>query len=130
VIIVAHEERLRSSTYVAGADLSAKQYTMVKMNTSGQVIAIAAATDLPLGILQNKPTSGQSATVAVAGVSKLVCSAAVTASNPIGPSNDGRGAPTQATGVAIIGQARTATANANEIFSVEFSTEGVPALHA
>lgn len=126
---IAHEERLRSSTYVTGADLSAAQYKLVKMDSSGHAIAFAAATDIPLGILQNKPTSGQNGTIGVAGVSKMVCSAAITAGNLIGAASDGRGAPNPAgaSGIYIIGIARTATANANEIFSVEFGTEGTPA---
>lgn len=126
---MAHEERLRSTSYVVDVDLSGAQYKLIKMNSAGHGIAFAAATDVPLGILQNKPTSGQTATVAMAGVSKMICSAAVAAGNLIGASADGRGAPNPAgaSGIYIIGVARTATANANEVFSVEFSTEGTPA---
>jgi hypothetical protein len=58
-------------TLVAGADLSAKQYTFVKLNSSGEAIAAAAATDIPIGVLQNAPTSGQEAEVLVVGGTKL-----------------------------------------------------------
>jgi hypothetical protein len=54
-------------TLVAGADLSAKQYNFVKLNSSGQAIAIAAITDVPVGVLQNAPTSGQEAEVLISG---------------------------------------------------------------
>ncbi len=63
---------------VAGADLSTKQYTFVKLNSSGQAIAIAAITDIPVGVLQNAPTSGQEAEVLVSGGTKLVAGEAIT----------------------------------------------------
>jgi ABC-type taurine transport system substrate-binding protein len=66
------------ATFVAGADLSAKQYTFVKLNSSGQVIAAAAATDVPIGVLQNNPVSGAEASVLIVGGTKIVASAAAT----------------------------------------------------
>ncbi len=64
-------------TLVAAADLSALQYTFVKLNSSGQVAAAAAATDIPIGVLQNAPTSGQEAEVLVVGGTKIVAGAAI-----------------------------------------------------
>jgi hypothetical protein len=78
-------------TLVAGADLSALQYTFVKLNSSGQAIAVAAATDLPIGILQNAPTSGQEAEVLVVGGSKLVLGGTVAAAATVGTSSAGAG---------------------------------------
>lgn len=66
------------ATFVAGADLSTKQYTFVKLNSSGQVVAAAAATDVPIGVLQNNPTSGAEASVTIVGGTKIVASAAAT----------------------------------------------------
>jgi hypothetical protein len=65
-------------TLVAGADLSAKQYNFVKLNSSGEAVAIAAITDIPVGVLQNAPTSGQEAEVLVSGGTKLVAGEAIT----------------------------------------------------
>ena len=62
-------------TLEAGADLSALQYTFVKLNSSGKAVAVAAATDVPIGVLQNAPTSGQEAEVLIVGGTKLVASA-------------------------------------------------------
>ena len=64
-------------TLVAGADLSALQYTFVKLNSSGEAIAAAAATDIPIGVLQNAPTSGQEAEVLIVGGTKIVAGAAI-----------------------------------------------------
>jgi hypothetical protein len=78
-------------TLVAGADLSAKQYNFVKLNSSGQAVVVAAATDLPIGILQNAPTSGQEAEVLVAGGSKLVLGGTVAAAGVVSTSSAGAG---------------------------------------
>jgi hypothetical protein len=65
-------------TLVAAADLSAKQYHFVKLNASGEAAAIAAITDIPIGVLQNAPLAGQEAEVLIVGGTKLVAGEAVT----------------------------------------------------
>lgn len=77
-------------TLVAGADLSAKQYTFVKLNASGQAVAAAAATDIPIGVLQNAPTSGVEAEVLVSGGTKIVAGAAIGEGALIGTSATGK----------------------------------------
>ena len=79
-----------SFTRVAGADLSSSQYYYVKLSTTDTVIACAAATDVPIGILQNAPTSGQEATIMVTGISKVSSNAALSIGNLIGTSGDGQ----------------------------------------
>jgi len=77
-------------TLVAAADLSAKQYTFVKLDSSGTVVAAAAATDIPIGVLQNAPTSGQEAEVLVVGGTKLVAGAAIGEGALVGTSATGK----------------------------------------
>lgn len=48
---------------IAGADLSAHQYKIVKLNSSDEVVAATAATDVILGVLDNTPADGESASV-------------------------------------------------------------------
>lgn len=78
-------------TLVAGADLSAQQYKFVKLNSSGQAVVIAAATDLPIGILQNAPLALQEAEILISGGSKLVFGGAVTPLSTLGTSAAGAG---------------------------------------
>lgn len=59
---MAFEATSFQMTLVAAADLSAKQYYAVKIDSNGQA-ALAAAGEPAVGILQNKPIAGQSATV-------------------------------------------------------------------
>lgn len=60
-------------TLEAAADLSSNQYNFVKLDANGKaVICVAdAAGTIPIGVLQNAPTSGQAATVLVVGISKI-----------------------------------------------------------
>ena len=74
---------------VAGGDLSSSQYRFVKLNSSGQVIAVAAATDRPIGVLQNNPASGAVAEVLISGGTKLVLSGTVTEGAIVSPSANG-----------------------------------------
>jgi hypothetical protein len=72
--------------------LAAKQYCFVTLNASGEAIAIAADTTLPIGILQNAPIAGGTANIMLRGVSKLKCVAAGwTCGAPLGPDAAGRG---------------------------------------
>lgn len=68
-------------TFVAGADLSSWQYKPVKFTsgTDRTVEAADADNDPSIGILQNKPTSGQAATVCIYGMSKAHFGATLTA---------------------------------------------------
>jgi hypothetical protein len=54
----------------AGADLSALQFTAVKFGTGFTVVSATAATDIVIGILMNKPVSGEPAEVAISGIAK------------------------------------------------------------
>lgn len=50
--------------YTAGADLSAKQYYIVKRHsTAGQCVLSSAGSDNHLGVLQNAPVSGDVADI-------------------------------------------------------------------
>jgi len=79
-------------TCPAGADLSSSQYKFVKLNTSGQIVAIAADTDNPVGILQNAPTSGQPAEVMCNGISKVQGNGDLAKGDFVGTSSDGQAA--------------------------------------
>ena len=97
-------------TFTASADLSAKQFYIVKMSGDNTVTVCAAVTDVPIGVLQNKPASGEQAVVRVFGMSKVSADATLAAGNIIGSSADGQAQPvTQGseTPVYNIGQAVT-----------------------
>ena len=97
-------------TFTASADLSAKQFYIVKMSGDNTVTVCAAVTDVPIGVLQNKPASGEQAVVRVFGMSKVSADATLAAGNIIGTSADGQAQPvTQGSETTVynIGQAVT-----------------------
>lgn len=58
-------------TFIAAEDLSAKQYMLVEVaSTEGQVQLHVTENGYPIGILRNKPESGQTAVVRVIGVTE------------------------------------------------------------
>lgn len=104
----------------AGADLSAKQYTFVKISGTG-VIAVAAATDAPIGVLLNDPTTGETAAVAVSGVVKVKASAAIVAGVAVGTTATGTAVtlvPGTDTTKFLLGRAITAAGAAGDIITV------------
>jgi hypothetical protein len=98
-------------TLIAGADLSTHQFKGVKLDAAGAAVLVAAATDVPVGVLQNKPTSGQAATVRVLGVTKFLSGGTITAGGVTGRirSSNGTAIAAQALGTGptefIYGQA-------------------------
>lgn len=89
---MAYEIPCFSITLPAGGDLSSSQFKFVKLNSSGQVVDVAAATDIPVGVLQNKPASGGAAEVMVIGITKVQGDADLAKGNQIGTSSDGQAA--------------------------------------
>jgi hypothetical protein len=76
-------------TLPAAADLSSSQFLAVKVNSSGQA-AVASTGEFCAGILQNKPGSGQAATVAYGGISKVVAGGNVTAGMTLAANSSGK----------------------------------------
>jgi hypothetical protein len=74
---MAYEIPVLDITLTAAADLSAKQFHAVKVDSNGAA-ALAGAGENVIGVLQNKPASGQAASVRVYGITKLVAGAAIT----------------------------------------------------
>lgn len=107
----------------AAADLSAQQFRFVKI-TAAKAINLAGAGDAVAGVLQNKPISGQAATVwGVGSVSKVVAGAAVAAGAFVTPDASGD-AVTAGTGNYIAGEAIDAAAGAGSIISVQLTQPG------
>lgn len=107
------------ATFVAGADLSSKQYTFVKLASDGEVEAVAAITDVPVGVLQNAPTAGQEAEVLIAGGTKLVASEAITLPAFLSTSSAGKADKIAVSDTTqyVVGQAITAAGASDEIFT-------------
>ena len=92
--MAAGEHHVWKESYLANADLSAKQFFLVKRHTTEKQCAlVAATTDIPIGILQNKPAaSGREAEIVVAGRSKAEVEATtdIAIGDKLGPDANGR----------------------------------------
>lgn len=107
------------SGLTADGDLSAKQYHIVeKGTTAGQVSVCNSAGDVPYGVLQNKPTSGQAAAVMLDGTTKLVAGGAISVGDAVGTKSDGRGVTKTANNDHMIGRAKTASAADGDVIEV------------
>jgi hypothetical protein len=69
---MATEHQLFSVNFKANADLSAKQFFVVKQTAADVVDLCAAATDRAIGVLGNAPKANQAAQVGTDGVLKVV----------------------------------------------------------
>lgn len=124
---MAYEEGLVAISKTAGADLSAaaNAYTGVKYNGSGQLVAFAAATDRPAGVLQKPlPKSGEVGRLGVGGISKVKLGGTVAAGDQIQFNATGAGI-VAAVGGHIIGTAQSAGVS-GDIIPVLISSATMP----
>jgi hypothetical protein len=119
---MATEERIEQVTAITGADLSAStnMFRAVKLDANGNVIAIAAITDVPFGILQDVAVAGRAVPVAVGGIVKCKAGASIAAGAPVAVKADGS-LQTAVSTQYVIGTARYAAA-LNDVFAVNIST--------
>lgn len=76
-------------TFTAAADLSSSQFRFVELGSSG-VTVVNAATDKPIGVLQNRPKNGEDATVCVLGPTFVSADGTIAIGASIGTSADGQ----------------------------------------
>jgi hypothetical protein len=101
----------------AGADLSAaaKQFTFVKLDANGDVVAVSGITDEVIGVLYDRPASGQAAEVRVGQV-EVQANGALNEGAAIGTSSDGQAQAAASTN-RNLGYALTAASGAGVRFS-------------
>ena len=111
-------------SYVAGADLSAKQYYVVEEATTGLITVCDNAGDYPVGVLQNKPASGQAAQVRQSGITKCVSDGSGTAiaiGDDVGTSATGKCIKKASDADRTIGRAKSPSSADGVIISVDMS---------
>lgn len=110
-------------TMEAGTDLSAKQYYFVTQATDGQIDP-AGDGAIANGILQNAPdAAGKAASVAIAGVSKVVAGAAFEEGVLLGSDSSGK-AVTATSGEYILARAVEQAAADGDIVAVQLIISG------
>lgn len=107
------------SNLVAAASLASHQYKPVKLNTTGQVALVAAATDKAIGILQNDPAAGAPCRIIVSGESRgIVGTSAVNEGASLGYNSTGLLVPTTTDNTWTIGVAISAAGTSSDSIRV------------
>lgn len=75
----------------ATADLSAKQYTFVKVDTANndQLVQATDEADTVVGVVQNTPAAGEAVQLRTVGITKVKLGGTVTRGDRLGPKSDG-----------------------------------------
>lgn len=118
---------LDDDSFAASADLSAVQYHIVERTGAHSCNVCNNAADVPLGVLQNDPRSGEAATVRLQGKSKVVSDGSGTAiavGDRVGTNAAGRAVKKTAPGDYIIGRAEQASSANGVIITVDMTDRG------
>lgn len=107
-------------TLTASADLRTHQYKFAKVSGAGTATVAAASTDAVVGVIQNKPNTGEEVELTVLGVTKVVAGAAVAAGAEVMSDASGRAITAAAAAGAnrVLGYALDAASAAGEIITV------------
>lgn len=106
---MAIEQAMSGVTLPAGADLSTKQYTFVKVNSSGKAVT-AGDGERGVGVQQDKPTQDKATNIAMSGISKVLCGGTITNGAAVASDANGK-AVAATTGKHIMGFALEAGAS-------------------
>jgi hypothetical protein len=89
---MAFEDDVLDVSLIAGEDLRLMQYHFVKLSANSTAKVCTGATDTILGVLQNKPNSGEVARVRVYGISRIyVATSAIPYGSLVGTDTSGHG---------------------------------------
>jgi hypothetical protein len=110
--MAAFELPLFQYSFQATASLATKRFYAVKQDTAnpGNIVIVAAATDKPVGLLQNNPGAAAAGTVMLSGISKFVAKGTIHVGDILGLGSDGDGriakiTPGTDTTIYVLGQA-------------------------
>lgn len=117
-------------SFLAGESFAAKQYYAVEVSTANNTVYVAGAGATEgnhcVGVVQNKPSSGEAASVAIGGTSKLVMAANCDIGEKIMSDGNGKGTPVDADQKSVIGIALEAnTAGDGGVIEVLLTPGGV-----
>lgn len=123
---MANTINIWSKSLIAAADLSASQYCAVIVDTAGKAALPGSTGLMCIGILQDKPTSGQVGQVLVHGESKALCNGTVTAGDHVAAITTTGKIATAATGNYILGIAME-SGTAGALITVDLLPGGISA---
>lgn len=126
---MAYKNYQETLTFKAASDFSDDQFAIVELTANAHEVELGAAGE-GLGVVQNHPQSGEAATVALAGVTKVKCGGAVSVGQKLTSAATGWAAlvTSGALPTRYIGRALTAAASggvATMLIEQSITTSGV-----
>lgn len=126
---MSYESTLTCITVQAGADLSTKQYLFHNMASDGQIDPVGTEGIDAMGVLQNDPdAAGKAATLAVAGVTKVVAAGAIDPGGKVMSDNTGKAVAASTTKIVLGRYLGTVAAASGDIIPVLLGSNGNLAL--
>lgn len=110
-------------TGIASESLASAKYHIVQLDASGGIEIAESATDLIVGVLQNKPASGLPAIYRFAGTTKVIASAAIAIGAWLTAASDGEAVTTTTDGDITIGRALEAATAQGDYIEVQMSIQ-------
>lgn len=106
-------------TFKAGSDMRQDQFKIVELTGNAHEVDLGSVGDVPVGVLQNVPNSGEAATVILMGISKCIAGGTVNAGQKVSTAATGFATETLSDGLAlaVFGRAMTA-ASSGGIFTI------------
>jgi hypothetical protein len=113
----------------AGANLTANQFSLVKLSAAGTVALVTARTDEVYGVLSNAPALGEDCRVVLVGITKVNCGATVAEGALVGALANGQIGTAPRTGgtadIPILGSALIAGVD-GDIITVQINCTNPP----
>ena len=121
---MASENIGHTRSAAAAADLSAKQFYIVKLSSTGTVDLAAAATENIIGVLQNTPVSAEQAVYAFTGVAKVKAGGTIAVGAFVTADSAGKAVSTTTDGDVVIGRfIGTAAAASGDLVEVQLGIQ-------
>jgi hypothetical protein len=111
-------------TFIAGEDMSADRYKVVKIITADNTVGKSANQDaMPIGVCVHPAASGKQVGIQTRGIAKCIASAAITRGNPVAATTAGKIATYTSTAGTdfYLGTALESASANNDIISVLLS---------
>ena len=90
VAVGPSQHPILTDTFEAGASLASSQFYGVELGSGRTVTVCNAETDIPIGIVQNDPGSGEAATIMIIGKTKIVAGETIAPGQQIRIHSDGK----------------------------------------
>ncbi len=110
-------------TGVASEDLRLKKHYIVQLDAHGKIEVGEGATDFLVGILQNKPNTGEAAIYRFGGTAKVIVGAPVNPGSWVTTDSAGKAIETTSDGDTTVGRALETATAAGQLLEIQVNVQ-------